>query len=325
LPRVDDFGSYTLVRELGSGSAARVYEARRGDESVALKVFDLGKSRDQVVVLDQFNNEVAVIRRLDHPNIVKVLDAGVVEHQPFIAMELLDHGSLEDRLRSGNLLGADELSTILSQVAEAVDYAHRQKVLHRDIKPSNLLFGDHNRPVLSDFSVAKFIPPRDSRSTRVGIDPPGTTDFLAPEVLSEAPHSTASDLYSLGMTVYYALCGQLPTNGITLFTRSRDRVEDHLIPLCDRNPAISQQVSDVVMKGLARHPRDRFGSAIDFSRAFGLAVSERATTSQIRSTRAQETNTGAGHAWLEYWRYVIVPVLVALIGAVAAWCRGAKP
>src|SRR6185503_2882022 len=98
---LDTFGPYNVLRELGSGSAARVYDAIRGDRHVALKIFDPGKHYDdRQAILTQFRNEAQAIRHLDHPNIVKVIDAGILDDRPYIAMELLAGGSLESRLRS---------------------------------------------------------------------------------------------------------------------------------------------------------------------------------------------------------------------------------
>jgi serine/threonine protein kinase len=114
-------------------------------------------------------------------------------------MELMAGGSLEARLRSADTLSVPEVTRILAPLADALDYAHGRGVLHRDVKPSNILFGEAGRPVLSDFGVARFIPSRDQSQTTHGggYDPPGTTDFMAPEVLVEAPHSVASDITRL--------------------------------------------------------------------------------------------------------------------------------
>jgi|SRR5688572_28860731 len=318
------FGPFQLIREIGAGSAAQVYEALMGTRSVALKVFGPGKHLDdRGAILKLFRSEAATSRHLDHPNIVKIVDAGVIDDQPFIAMELFSHGSLEARLRAADVLSVKEVAALLEPLSGALDYAHGRGVLHRDVKPSNILFGDGGRPALSDFGVARFLPPRDESTKRGGgLDPPGTTDFLAPEVLEEAPHSVASDIYSLGMTAYLALTGRLPTDGGTLFTRARDRVAGKLISATQRNPNVSESVSAVVERCLATHPGERFPSASDFARAFSLAAAGVRIQSTPSATRATEDTSKAKTPWLDYWRYVIVPVLVALIGATVAWCRG---
>ena len=327
------FGAFELVRELGSGSVARVYEARFKDKRVALKLFDSGKYRpERESVLRQFQNEAAAIRHLNHRNIVKVVDVGISDERPYIAMELMEKGSLENRLAvSADPLTVCQVNSILDPIADALDYAHGQHVLHRDIKPSNILFGGDDRPVLSDFGVARFVPPRDdAQTTQGGSDVPGTTDFLAPEVLEEAPHSRASDIYALGMTVYISLTTRLPSDGRTLFTRSRDRVVGDLVILAKRNPSVPKAVSDVVMRAIATSPTDRFASARAFSAAFsaaaaGVMVSNATATADepIESDAAGRPPTTLREAAFGMFaglpKRARVAVLVVALGGAGTW------
>ena len=321
--RLKTFGPFEIVRELGYGSAARVYEARWGNRPVALKVFDSGiHHHDRSAVLTRFQNEADAILHLDHPNIVKVVDAGIVDDCPYIAMELLSAESLDTRLRRANSLPVSEVTKILGPVADALDYAHSRWILHRDVKPSNILFGDGGRPVLSDFGVAKFMPSREQTTQGGHSDPPGTSDFLAPEVLEEAPHSVASDLYALGMTVYLALAGRLPTDGRTLFTRSRDRVAGDVIDLAKRNPNVPAAVAKQVMCALSADPRVRFSSAADFAATFRAAAAGAVNIPVSREPNVAPVDPDVKRTRrLDYWRYVVVPVIVAIIGGLAAWCQ----
>jgi serine/threonine protein kinase len=326
---IRQFGDYVLMEEIGHGGSARVYLARRKDASVvALKVFELGKRESEAAaVLDFFQNELTVIRTLDHPNIVKYIDAGVVSSVPYIAMELLKD-NLESIVLRREFLPLDDVISIVTPVAGALDYAHKQRILHRDIKPSNILFAADGRPVLSDFGIARFAPsPRstDAVGLRAGARPAaadqlGTSDFMAPEVMQEAPATSASDIYALGMTVYYALCGSLPTDGKTIFTRSRDRVEGKLVPLVVRNPSIPTAVNDVVLRALAWRPRERFPSASAFASALMVAAGDTSS----RPTPVVSLEVASKRNWLDYWRYILVPILIALIGAVAAWLASKK-
>lgn len=266
-------GNYDIISEIGIGSTARVYKARNHSLQVALKVFDLGRyANDRAQIIREFENEVRVVSHLNHPNIVKIFDSGIVEGLPYIAMELMDASSLRERLLSVETFSVQSTLQLLQPIAGALDYSHSRGVLHRDLKPSNVLFNSCSLAVVSDFSVAKFLPSKDETTTRPGNDLPGTADFLAPEVLAEAPHSQSSDLYSLGMIIYMALTGRLPSNGRTLFTRSRDRVEGNLIDVRNRNPAIGSPINNVVMRALARDPIARFSSALEFASAFAEAA-----------------------------------------------------
>ena len=158
---------------------------------------------------------------------------------------------------------------------------------------------------------------------RFASEPPGTLDFMAPELALEAPASPASDIYSLGMTVYFSLCGQLPTDGKTIYTRTRDRVDGRLIPLTVRNPNIPTAVSDAVARVLSGNPTARFPSAQAFASALTVARLEPAGGGPARPTKERETGETKKN-WLDYWRYILVPLLIALIGALAAWLGSKK-
>src|SRR5262249_17526220 len=146
---------------------------------------------------------------------------------------------------------------------------------HRDVKPSNILFSIDGRPVLSDFGIARFLPSRED-TTRAGLDPVGTSDFMAPETVLEGPATPASDIYSLGMTIYYALSGgALPSDGKTIFTRSRDRVEGKLVPITQRNPSLPDAVNQVFTRALSVKPGDRFASASSMVNSLAVALTDR--------------------------------------------------
>lgn len=315
------FGEYSLITEIGHGSTGRVYSARKQSGAlVALKVFDLGKGRDDITAVRRFlTQEFGLVRSLNHPNIIKYLDAGLIDDTPYIAMELLAFGNLETRIQLADFLPVDDIVSLLSPLSDALDYAHGRRVLHRDIKPSNILFADDGRPVLSDFGIARVIRPRED--TQTGSTLPGTSDFMAPEVMRESPESPASDIYSLGITVFFAFCGKLPTDGRTLYRRSHDRVEGRLISLKERNPLISAEISDVVMRCLSTEPRARYVSARAFAGALTLAASGMAIG--VADGGSSQARRG-GRKWLSYWQYVIVPLIVAIIGAIAAWLSASK-
>ncbi len=312
-------GDYEIIAELGVGSTARVYSARGKVGVVALKVFESLKYTSNAAALRRvFEHELRTIRSLDHPHIVKVLDAGVSEDVPFIAMELMDQGSLEGRIARRDFMDLGDTLAMVEPLARALDHAHDQKVLHRDVKPSNVLFDGEGRPVLTDFGVAKWIQPMEG-ATVTGAVEPGTSDFMAPEVLNEAPPSRASDIYSLAMTTYFALSGELPSRGKTVFARCRDRVQGKLIPLSEQNPAVPRPLSDVVMRGLAVEPLQRFDTATKFAHALSLAESEPEPSSPTVVTgTAADSSDDSGNAF-NYWRFVIVPIAVALLGALGVW------
>jgi serine/threonine-protein kinase len=254
-------------------------------------------------------------------------------------MELFGAGTLEERLRRSSFLNVDDVTAVLEPLADAIDYAHGRRLLHRDIKPSNILFTDSGRPVLSDFGIAHVLPSRES-TIGPGFETIfGTAEYMAPEVMQEAPPSPASDIYSLGMTVYFALSGKFPTDGGTPFTRSRARVEGHLVPLMQRNPAVSAPVSHAVMTAIATEPGSRYKSARAFAAALRVSASvapegwhpppepvqesaprrERAPGPQSTPKAEVASDAPRKKSWLDYWRYVVVPIVIAIVSAIASW------
>lgn len=318
---INSFGDYRIIKEIGHGSSARVYSAQRNNEPIiALKIFDIGKNSLHAKAVRQFfEREVSQITTLTHKGVIKYIDAGVINDTPYIAMELLSEGSLESRIQM-SILDIDNVVFILDQIANALDYVHERNVLHRDIKPANILFRADGTPVLTDFGIAHVFTSRDVVATPIvghGYMTMGSSDVTSPEVLLEAPSTKASDIYSLGMTVYFALSGKFPTDGLTLYTQFRKRVEDKLIPLTERNPTISLSTSQVVMKALARDPKDRYETACEFAAALRISISKSLNTPI--ENKNSILNRKEKIKPIEYWRYIIVPLCVGVFGVIATW------
>lgn len=308
------FGHFKLIKEIGRGSNAKVYSARFEDQLVAIKIFDLEYKdpKENQILKRFFDRELSIIQELQHPNIIKIIEAGIIGEKPFIAMELFEGGSLESRLGLVDFFSVADTLSVLRPIASALDYAHSKGIIHRDVKPTNILFGLQGDVVLSDFGIARYVVPKDDITTVMSVIP-GTADFMAPEVLEEKPTSIASDIYSLGITVYLILSGLLPCDGRTIFTRCRARVTDNVIPLHIRNPQISVAVSDVVASAIALNPNKRFKSASQFAEALSLAAAghklklENFDKEKIKRRGVKKRN------WLAYWRYIIVPLILGLL------------
>jgi serine/threonine-protein kinase len=236
-------------------------------------------------------------------------------------MELMKGGSLESRFALIDFFSITETLSVLKPIASALDYAHSNGIIHRDVKPSNILFNFQGKIVLSDFGIARYAPPKDE-TTKTGDVIPGTTDFMAPEILEENPESVASDIYSLGITVYLMLSGLLPSNGRTIFTRCRDRVTGNIIPLHSRNSKISSAVSDVVMTAIAVDPTERFKSASEFAENLSLVAAGHKLKLKISDAEKQKEEKKVKRNWLAYWRYVIVPLILGLLALLGKWIAG---
>ena len=172
-------GRYRIVREIGRGGMAIVYEARdpNVDRAVAVKVLPPAFTHDLTFRM-RFEREAKTIAALEHGAIVPIYDYGEDAYQPFIVMRYMEGGSLADRLRRGPL-PFSEIQRILDRVAAGIDFAHARGVIHRDLKPENFLFDGDDQPCIVDFGIAKLLDSAAASLTRGGLI--GTPAYMSPE------------------------------------------------------------------------------------------------------------------------------------------------
>src|SRR5947209_11026711 len=258
-------GNYRLIQLLGRGNFSEVYlgEHIHLNTQAAIKVLHGQLANHD---LAGFLTEARTIARLRHPHIIQVLDFGVEGTTPFLVMDYAPGGTLRQRHPKGTRLSPDIVVTYVRQVANALQYAHQEKLIHRDIKPENMLLGRDNEVLLSDFGLVITA----QSSSQQASDAAGTIAYMAPEQLRGKPRP-ASDQYALGIVVYEWLCGDRPFHGTFAELHSL-----HLFvappPLCERVPSIPTAVEHVVLKALAKDPKERFASAHVFARALEEAV-----------------------------------------------------
>jgi serine/threonine protein kinase len=269
------FGNYELTRLLGRGNFAQVYlgEHLYLNTQAAIKILNAQLEED----LELFRREARTIARLVHPNIVRVLEFGVEDDMPFLVLDYAARGTVRQRYPKGTLLSVPTVISYTKQVAEALQYAHDERVVHRDVKPENLLLGRNDEVLLSDFGVALMsMSMRDSFET----DMAGTPSYMAPEQIQKQA-LPASDQYALAVVVYEWLAGELPFSGsfMELLTQ---HISASPPSLRATRPTISPGIEQVVMKALAKNPNERYPNV----RAFALALEHAglATTAPTRST-----------------------------------------
>ena len=255
-------GPYWVESLLGAGGMGEVYRARqqRPDRAVALKILKARPSNAREL-LARFHVEADAAARLRHPNIVQIYEAGESADAAFIAMELVEGESLAARLAQAVLepCGAAKL---LSPLAQAVHFAHRNGVVHRDLKPSNVLIERDGTPKLSDFGMAKILGDEGSDQTQTGAVI-GTPAYMAPEQASDGKAvGPAADVYGLGAILYECLTGRPPFKGSTaLETLEQIRTQEPLLP-GRLQPGIPRDLETICMKCLAKDPAGRYPSAL---------------------------------------------------------------
>jgi eukaryotic-like serine/threonine-protein kinase len=258
-------GNYRLIRLLGHGGFADVYlgEHIHLNTLAAIKVLDARLSPDEIT---QFRHEARTIARLEHPHIVRVLDFGVEDRLPFLVMSYAPNGTLRQRHPKGTRLTPGKVLPYIKQVADALQYAHNEKLIHRDVKPENMLLDRNYQILLSDFGLALASYSSSKESPR---DISGTIAYMAPEQ-TRGKSRPASDQYALGVVAYEWLCGTRPFNG----SYQEIAVQQVLNPpqaLHEHESTISPALEAVVLKALAKDPLQRFACIQDFADAFEQA------------------------------------------------------
>jgi eukaryotic-like serine/threonine-protein kinase len=260
-------GRYRIERELGQGGMATVYLAQdiRHDRKVALKV--LKPELAAIIGAERFLQEIKTTANLQHPHILGLIDSGEADGLLWYVMPFVEGESLRDRLTRERQLPIEDAVRLTTEVAGALDYAHRRGVIHRDIKPENILLHD-KRALVADFGIALAVSSAgSSRMTQTGMSL-GTPQYMSPEqAMGERSLDARSDVYSLGAMLYEMLAGDPPYTGSSaqaivakvltekppLVTAARDTVPPH--------------IAGAVNQALAKLPADRFQSAAEFGAA----------------------------------------------------------
>ena len=258
-------GNYRLTRLLGRGGFAEVYlgEHRRLKTQAAIKVLHTQLADSDV---ESFLKEAQFIANLEHPYIVRILDFDVEESIPFLVMSYAPNGTLRQRHPMGVPLPLTTVVSYVKSLADALQFAHDEKLIHRDIKPENMLVGRRNEILLSDFGIAIVAQSSRYQGTQ---DMAGTIAYMAPEQIQAHPRP-ASDQYSLAIVVYEWLTGERPFHGS--FTEIA--IKHSVVPpppLREKLPTISPDIEQVVLTALAKDPKARFGSVQAFANALEQA------------------------------------------------------
>jgi len=267
-------GRYEILKELGRGAMGTVFLGRdpRINREVAVKTLSYAEidPHELEEVKTRFFREAEAAGRLSHPNIVSIFDAGEEHDMAYIAMELLVGRELTDFCSSDNLLPVEQVLEIVSSVASALEYAHREGVVHRDIKPSNIMLVK-DRPVkVTDFGIAQVV---DASQTKTGIAF-GTPAYMSPEQVSGKKVDGRSDLFSLGVVFYELLTGSRPFTGESI-TALLYAIIHSDYPLLSANngryrPCCVEIVDKLLKKGLTA----RFGSASQVIKAIAACRAE---------------------------------------------------
>jgi serine/threonine protein kinase len=258
-------GNYIVIAEIKGGSFGSVYQGKhiifKNEPIVAIKLLHTHLNSTQQH--DQFIQEAQILRKLKHPNILPILDAGIHENIPYLVTEYAVGGSLRVRINKelGRPLPLEEALKILSQIGFALQYAHERKVVHRDIKPDNILFNLHGEALLADFGIAIILATSGTKELGRG----GTPAYMAPEQF-DGIVSTKSDQYALGCIAYELVTGSkpytVPNPTIEAMWYQHAKV-DPIAPT-RLNPLLPKHVERSILKALAKQRIERFENVSAF-------------------------------------------------------------
>ncbi len=255
-------GRYEVVNRLGSGGTSMVFHARDVKQvpplEVALKLYDLGYM-EMFGAADRrqrFLREAYQLSRMDHPNIVKLLDFGRTDDDRyFIAMEFVHGTTLQELLLTGRPLPEQELVFIGYEVAQTLQYLHGHQMVHRDLKPGNIMLTEHGAVKLIDFGLARRAVDRLASDNDFFA---GTPVFVAPELIAtEGETDIRSDLYSLGVTLYFAFSKNVPFAAASHTQVLQEKLAERIKPLGELRPELNPALSDLVMRLMAPEPAAR--------------------------------------------------------------------
>jgi eukaryotic-like serine/threonine-protein kinase len=270
-------GNYTIERELGKGGMATVYLSRddRHNRSVAVKV--LRPEIAQSIGRERFLREIQLAAKLSHPHILPLFDSGEANGCLYYVMPNVEGLSLRDRMDTEGKLPIEDALKVTREVADALDYAHRNGVVHRDIKPENIMLHD-GHALVADFGIGKALSAVDDQVfTQTGVSV-GTPAYMSPEQASGDAVDGRSDIYSLGCVLYEMLTGEQPFTGPTAQVVIAKRFVQTPADVTGLREGVSRVVARVVQRALAREPIDRFETGANLIAA--LSQSESASRAE---------------------------------------------
>jgi tRNA A-37 threonylcarbamoyl transferase component Bud32 len=263
-------GLYKIVSYIGQGGMATIFRAHQTnlDRDVALKIIHPALKEDKSFVV-RLKREATVIAKLSHPNIVAVHDLAEHEGLPFLVLQFIDGQTLKDVLATQKLSTAQILN-IARPVADALMYAHAHGVLHRDVKPSNILIDTEGHVYLTDFGLARIAQSGESTSSQDMLI--GSPHYLSPEQARSEAVDARTDIYSLGIILFEMFAGKVPFSGETPYATILAQINEAPPTPRSINPKIPPAVEQVILKAIAKDPKDRYGSMREMMRALENAV-----------------------------------------------------
>ncbi len=265
---IERIGRYEIEREIGRGGMAVVYQARDPwlERTVALKLIRKGAFPPEqlALMMERFRREARALAKLNHANIVKVMDYGEYKGAPYLVMEYIDGTTLKSVKKP---LQVDTAVRLIRPIAEALEYVHGQGLLHRDVKPSNIMLAKDRRVILTDFGIAKWIENGETQATLTGTGIGiGTPEYMAPEQGRGQRVDGRTDLYALTVVFYELVTGRKPFRGDTPVEVLLKQANDPIPDPRKINPNLPVSAMRFFDRAMAKNPAGRYATIKDYLR-----------------------------------------------------------
>lgn len=281
--------NYKIVSLLGKGGMASVYLAENSQkkpQKVAIKILEVDIEENAEYVL-RFKKEAFICSKFSHPNIVKVYSYGIFEKEYYIVMEFVDGKDLSFYIRNNKDRSIKDILSFTYQMASALSFAHKNKVIHRDIKPQNIILDKYGKIKITDFGIAKINVPH--ALTVEGERVMGTTYYMSPEQIKGEPIDLKTDIYSMGILLYEMITGKNPYAADTPLAIINGHLYKTPMPLKNIRNDVPDYFINIINKCIAKNKNDRFNSADEILQALKSKKIEQSKAKSRSSLFWEET------------------------------------
>ena len=308
-------GRFRIIDVISRSGMASIFKAidQTTDGVVALKVPFMQFESDPGFY-QRFQREQAIGKALQHPYILKMMeDESLNKSRPYIVMEYLEGQTLGHLMQTIRPMPEPDALKIASRICEALHYMHEHDVVHRDLKPDNIMICNDGSIRIMDFGIAKFESAR--RLTFGGFTPAmGTPDYMAPEQVKGKRGDRRTDIYSLGAILYEMVTGSVPFEGANPFIIMNSRLSGDPVAPRQRNDKISPQVEEIILHAMARHPQERYATALDMKQDLDHPETVELTG---RCDRLVTPNPVTGN--IRRYRLLAICILIPIVAFAIAW------